>query len=182
MKTHSLLLLTLLMGLSVAVPARGLHIKGGHSHSSSHANAHAEGSGSSIHLPSVRSHANGSDSSVVTAPGSAASATEEPTAAQRASMTERLNAELAAKRAATPPAPPVGQLVAPTRPAELAPNEQRVSRRTPVEKQVAVPPMKPIDLSTLVPKDSAKVVDDSRPDDRYNAHGVNCSLYPARCG
>lgn len=56
------------------------------------------------------------------------------------------------------------------------------NRRTSVKKQVSEPPMKPIDLSTLVPKDSAKVVDDSRPDDRYNAQGVNCSLYPARCG
>ncbi|MFT4193711.1 hypothetical protein [Ottowia sp.] len=42
---------------------------------------------------------------------------------------------------------------------------------------------KPIDLSHLVPKDSAQKSDDDwkSSGDRVNSRGVNCSLYPARC-
>ena len=112
---------------------------------------------------------------------------EPPEPDSRAAMQDRLNAELAAQRAATPPGAPVGTLSAAPKlvePAPLAANERRVTQRTAVEKTVAVKAMAPADLTALVPKDSAKKanVDDQRRPDRFNSRGVNCSLYPARCG
>jgi len=82
---------------------------------------------------------------------------------------------------------PVGTLSAAPKlvePVPLAANERRVTQRTAVEKTVAVKAMGPADLTALVPKDSAKKanVDDQRRPDRFNSRGVNCSLYPARCG
>ncbi len=39
-----------------------------------------------------------------------------------------------------------------------------------------------VDLTTLAPKDSSqKMGDEVRSGDRFDRHGVNCSLYPARC-
>ena len=39
-----------------------------------------------------------------------------------------------------------------------------------------------VDLSTLVPKDSARQDTETRNSfDRHNSRGVNCSLYPSRC-
>ena len=42
---------------------------------------------------------------------------------------------------------------------------------------------RPIDLSHLVPRDSAQKGDEhwKSNGDRVNSRGVNCSLYPARC-
>lgn len=93
--------------------------------------------------------------------------------------------ELAAQRAATPPGPPVGQVVAKApvaEPVQLAANEQRLTKPVTVGKVAALPKPTTADISTLVPRDSAsKPRDELRRDDRYNGYGVNCSLYPSRC-
>jgi len=41
----------------------------------------------------------------------------------------------------------------------------------------------PIDISNLVPKDSAQQDRNDHPESshRFNSRGVDCSLYPARC-
>ena len=67
----------------------------------------------------------------------------------------------------------------------LAGSGVRLARRTPVGQAAAVAPMKPADLTALAPRDSARPAASAaerREDYRYTARGVNCSLYPARCG
>ncbi|QTD46188.1 hypothetical protein [Ottowia testudinis] len=182
MRKTTIAALAVLLVAASGVEARGARFKGSRG-GSSHSAPHAESSGGGVHLPAVRSrgnNSNGEDAGSGAAPG-AASATD-----SRA-LQDRLNAELAAQRAATPPGAPVGTLSAVPKavePAPLAPNEQRVTKRTPVEKAAVVAPMPPADVTALVPKDSAKKdnFDAQRRQDRFNARGVNCSLYPARCG
>ena len=186
MKT-SLIALALLVGASAQVEARGLHIKssghsGGGTHgSSTHSSGtHDSASGSGgIHLPSVRPRAGSSSA--------AAAANTEPAAAgtdQRAATTDKLNAELAAMRAATPPAAPVGTLRA-TQAAETAPlaaNEHRLTRPVTTGKVQAEATGAPIDITHLVAKDSAlKDTGGTARGDLVDRRGVNCSLYPARC-
>ena len=183
MKTPALLLLAALLAVSTAASAKGVKIRGGGSHHNT--TSHSEPSGGSTYIP--RPHVT---SSSEPAPGSteAQQAAEERMNAareKRAAAMDRLNAELAAKRAATPPGAPVGQLVAMpavTEPAPLAANEKRLTRPVTVGKVAAIAPSSGADITTLVPKDSsAKPHDDFRRDDRYNGQGVNCSLYPSRC-
>lgn len=176
----SLLLLSLLLAVSTAAPAKGAKFRGGgtsHAPEATHAPAaHGQaesGSGGSVHLPTPRIRS-GSESTAA-----------DNAAQQAAATSDKLSDELAALRATTPPAAPVGALVAnpPAAPATpLAPNERRLNQPVAVEKPVELAPMKPVDLSALVPKDSNQVFpDDVRRDDRFNARGVNCSRYPARC-
>ena len=185
MRKVGIIALALLLAAASGVQARGARFKGsGGSHGSSHSTPHAESSGGGVHLPSVRPRSQDSSEQNQAAAGGA---TNTAAPDSRAAMQDRLNAELAAQRAATPPGAPVGTLSAAPKlmePAPLAANERRVTQRTAVEKTVAVKAMGPADLTALVPKDSAKKanVDDQRRPDRFNSRGVNCSLYPARCG
>jgi hypothetical protein len=57
------------------------------------------------------------------------------------------------------------------------------SQRTAKAAAPALESSKPIDISHLVPRDSAhRNADDWKSSgDRVNSRGVNCSLYPARC-
>lgn len=181
MNTRSLIVLALLMGVAAAVPAKGARFKGGGSHGGSHAHAGAESTGGSLPLPSLRARSGGNPS----APADAASAPG-AAAAPQAALRDRLNAELAAQRAATPPAPPLGlpPLARASAP-DAAGSGVRQARRAPVGQSAAVAPMKPADLTALAPRDSARPAASAaerREDYRYNARGVNCSLYPARCG
>lgn len=184
MKTPSLLLLAALMAVSTAAPAKGAKFRGGGSHhDTSHTStSHSEPSGSSLHLPRARGQ---SASEPQSGDAAAQAGGTHGTADQRAAMTDRLNAELAAQRAATPPGAPVGKLVAKTPVAEVAPlaaNEQRLTKPVTVGKVAAISSTNSADLTTLAPKDSARSqVDEVRSNDRYNARGVNCSIYPARC-
>lgn len=65
-----------------------------------------------------------------------------------------------------------------------APAEQRAPQRTPTPKAATLAPMKPADLSALVPRDSAKRAspEEHRANYHFDRRGVNCTLYPARCG
>ena len=180
MKTPALLLLAALLAVSAAAPAKGIKIRSGGSH---HSTSHSE---PSIHVP--RPHVNGSS-----APGEdsqqaaahAAGVQADAKAKRSAAMNDRLNAELAAQRAATPPGPPVGQVVAQAavaEPVQLAANEHRLTKPVTLGKVAALPSAPGADVTTLVPRDSArKPNDELRRDDRYNGRGVNCSLYPSRC-
>jgi hypothetical protein len=53
----------------------------------------------------------------------------------------------------------------------------------PVDKAPAQEPGPPIDISNLVPKDSAQPDRNDHPasSHRFDSRGVDCSLYPARC-
>ena len=185
MKTPSLLLLAALMAVSTAAPAKGAKFRGGGSHhDTSHpSTSHSEPSGSSFHVPRARTQSASEPQS--SDPAAQASGAQNTADGKRASMNDRLNAELAAKRAATPSAAPVGMLVAKTpvaEPAPLAANEQRLTKPVTVGKVAAISPTATADLTTLAPKDSARPhVDEVRSNDRYNTRGVNCSIYPARC-
>lgn len=181
MKTPALLLLAALMAVSTAAPAKGIKIRSGGSH---HGSSHSEPT--TVHVP--RPHASGSNEpseDSQQAAAHAAGVVADTKAKRSAAMNDRLNAELAAQRAATPPGPPVGQVVAKApvaEPVQLAANEQRLTKPVTVGKVAALPKPTTADISTLVPRDSArKPHDELRRDDRYNGHGVNCSLYPSRC-
>ena len=180
MKTPALLLLAALLAVSTAAPAKGIKFRSGGSH---HSTSHSEPSGTTVHLP--RSHTTSSTEATQGEADPYAANAQAAARDQRAAMTDKLNAELAAQRAATPPGAPVGQLVAKApaeEPAKLAANEKRLTQPVTVGKAAAiVPTTVGADLSGLVPRDSAKKPhDEIRRDDRYNGRGVNCSLYPSR--
>lgn len=175
--------LAMLLAAASGAQARGARFKGsGGSHGgSSHSAPQAESSGGGVHLPAVRYRSDNAGGQAQAAASGAAPANDPGV------LRDRLNAELAAQRAATPPGAPVGTLSAASKvaePAPLASNEQRVTRRTPVEKAAAVAPVPLADVTTLVPKDSAQKdgFDRQNSQDHFNRRGVNCSLYPARCG
>lgn len=183
MNRHTLILLAALAGLSLGVQAKSARFKGG----GSHHHAEPAGGGHALPTPRVRST---SDTPPV---GSTAQASPaEPRAStNRQGMTDRLNAELAAQRAATPSATAMGRyLVATNNPtstappvAPKAPEAATPAQGTQPAKAAPLPPMPPVDLSTLVPKDSARQFkpDARNSEYRYDARGVNCTLYPARC-
>lgn len=180
MKTPALLLLAALMAVSTATPAKGIKLRSGGSH---HSTSHSEPSGATTHLP--RPHNSASSEPTHSEAAQYAASAQAHAKDQRAAMTDKLNAELAAQRAATPPGAPVGQLLAKApleEPVKLAANEKRVTRPVTVGKTAAIVPTAGADITTLVPRDSSKKPhDEIRRDDRYNSRGVNCSLYPARC-
>lgn len=61
--------------------------------------------------------------------------------------------------------------------------QQATPTRAPAQKATAQASAKLADLSHLAPRDAAKKDPraERRDDHRFDARGVNCSLYPARC-
>ncbi len=88
----------------------------------------------------------------------------------KAAAPDKFDTDVATPRATTPEA--------------AAGTAYRAAKRAPADKQVTPEPMKPADVSALVPRDSARPAGtpERRDDHRFNARGVNCSLYPSRCG
>lgn len=64
-----------------------------------------------------------------------------------------------------------------------ASNAQDTGKRATEQRSAAVKSTAPIDVSSLVPRDSAlkAEVDDRRTGHDIDRRGVNCSLYPIRC-
>ncbi|MBP6778931.1 MAG: hypothetical protein KA148_00190, partial [Ottowia sp.] len=105
MRKVGIIALALLLAAASGVQARGARFKGsGGSHGSSHSTPHAESSDGGVHLPSVRPRSQGSSEQNQAATGGA---TNTAAPDSRTAMQDRLNAELAAQRAATPPGAPV---------------------------------------------------------------------------
>ena len=175
MHKSTLIALAVLLGLSCSAQAKGLRFKSSGSSHSSH--SHAEpSSGSGTHFTSVRPRSSASSST-------SSAATDAPAAQTSAVNKDKLNAELAALRAATPPSAPVSQRqVNPPAAAPLAANERHLSQPVATGKVQAVTAGPPLDVSYLVSRDMAK---EARPGtnagDVVNRRGVNCSLYPTRC-
>ncbi len=63
-------------------------------------------------------------------------------------------------------------------------DRQRITQPVTVGKPQADESVKPADLSNLVPRDSAQKPPSgaAAAQYRFDPRGVNCSLYPARCG
>ena len=171
----SLIALAVLLSLSFGAQAKGARFKssGG---SRSHAEVSNSNSGGGSHLSSVRPRASASAAGQAAVPAAAA-------ATGSVAMKDKLNAELLAQRAATPPGPPVGLLKAkPAEPAPLAANERRISQPVTVGTPPEVKSGTPIDVSHLVVRDSGKGGQSNAYASAYvNNRGVNCSTYPTRC-